>query len=211
MDKEIPMDREEKRVYDLERIEKLADENGGIVKTADILALGIDYRRLMSFLEDNSVRRVKNGYYTTDRMPFTEENIITSMFPDGVLTMESALFCYGYLKQKPYGWSIAINKNTSKSRFNLDYPVVTPYYTEPKVITDGVTETQLGSGKMKIYTKDRLICDVLKYQEKMSREDFISGVFAYIRDPEKDEEKLMEYAQKRKVMAKARSMIGVWL
>ncbi len=125
--------------------------------------------------------------------------------------MESALYVYGYLKDRPYKWSIAINKNTSKSRFNIDYPIVEPYYTEPEVLEIGVTETDFAGGKMKIYTKERLICDFLKYQEKVDREDFKKGVWAYIMDEDKDVAKLMEFAKERKVLKKVQSMIGVWL
>ena len=48
---EIPMDRQEKKLYELEQIQALVDQNGGLVKTADILALGIDYRRILPLSE----------------------------------------------------------------------------------------------------------------------------------------------------------------
>ena len=60
----IPMDREEKKTYDFERIEALIEEGGGLVKTGDILALGIDYRRILKFTEEGLLHRVKSGYYS---------------------------------------------------------------------------------------------------------------------------------------------------
>ena len=74
-----------------------------------------------------------------------------------------------------------------------------------------MTEADFAGGRMKIYTKERLICDVLKYQEKIDRELFKQGVLAYIMDEEKDVAKLMEYAKERKVLKKVQTMIGVWL
>ena len=65
--------------------------------------------------------------------------------------------------------------------------------------------------KMKIYTIDRLICDVLKYEEKMDREDFKQALLSYIQDDRKDIGALMEYAKERKVRKKVQTMIGVWL
>ena len=208
---QIPMSREEKKVYELESIQDKAWENGGLIRTKEILDMGIDYRRILQFLEEGSLTRVKNGYYTTSLKDYSEEELICAMFPDGVLTMETALYYYGYLTQRPYGWSIAISKNTSKSRFHLEYPIVTPYYTEPQVLTLGTQVTQIGEYEMDIYTKDRLICDVLKYEEKMDRMLFREGVFSYIEDPEKDVAKLMEFAAARKVRKKVQAMIGVWL
>ena len=209
---EMLLSRDEKKQYQLEQINDLVEANGGLVKASDIDALGVDYRRVLKFVDEGYLIRVKSGYYTTKYFECDEDQWIYKLFgEDGILTMESALYVYGYLKDRPYKWSIAINKNTSKSRFNIDYPIVEPYYTEPEVLEIGVTEADFAGAKMKIYTKERLICDFLKYQEKVDREDFKKGVWAYIMDEDKDVAKLMEYAKERKVLKKVQSMIGVWL
>ena len=209
---EMLLSRDEKKQYQLEQINDMVEANGGLVKTSDIEALGVDYRRILKFLEEGYLIRVKSGYYTTKYFECSEDQWIYKLYgEDGILTMESALYVYGYLKDRPYKWSIAINKNTSKSRFKIDYPIVEPYYTEPEVLELGVTTTDFAGSQMKIYTKERLICDFLKYQEKVDREDFKKGVWAYIMDENKDVAKLMEYAKERKVLKKVQSMIGVWL
>jgi len=208
---ELSLSRDEKKQYQLEQICDLVEENKGLIKTSEIEALGIDYRRVLDYVKDGSLIRMKSGYYTTKYYDCTEEQWILRLFPDGILTMESALYYYGYLKERPFNWSVAISKNTSKSRFKLDYPVVTPFYAEADVLELGVREVDFAGGKMKIYTKERLVCDVLKYQEKMERNDFKRGLFAYILDDNKDVAALMEYAKERKVLNKVQNMIGVWL
>ncbi len=208
---DFSMSREEMKEYQLELIQKVIEEKGGLCKTADILSLGIDYRRLNQYLEEGQLLKVKNGMFTTKRSDYSEEELIVSMFSDGVLTMESALFYHGYLSMRPFDWKIAISKNTSKSRFKLNYPIVSPFYTEPEVLSMGVTETEIAGQRMKLYTIDRLICDVLKYEEKMDRSDFRNAAFSYINDEKKDVSKLMYYARERKVLKKVQSMIGVWL
>lgn len=205
------LNREEKKAYDLERIDALVSEHHGVVRTSEIEALGIDYRRLLQFVEEGEVRRLKSGYYTTRYYEGSEEELIAQLFPDGVLTMESALYYYGYLAQRPYAWHIAISKNTSKSRFHMEYPTLQPYYSEPKVLELGVSEITVAGNAMRIYSKDRLICDVLKYQEKMDRADFKKAALAYIADESKDVTALMTYAKERKVLKKVQSMIGIWL
>ena len=201
----IPMDREEKKTYDFERIEALIEEGGGLVKTGDILALGIDYRRILK------LHRVKSGYYSLGRGGYSEVEMVSAMFPDGVLTLEAGLYAQGYLSVKPSHWCIAISKNTSKSRFAIDYPVLVPYYSTGEVLSLGVEENPFDGVSMKVYTIDRLICDVLKYEERMEHEDFRKAVLAYIADRKKDVEKLKSYAAQRKVSRKVKDMIGVWL
>ena len=205
------LSREEKKAYDLERIDALVQRNQGLAKTSDNVALGIDYRRILQFMEEGYLKRVKSGYYTSKYYEGSEEQMIAHMFPDGVLTMESALYYYKYLSQRPFAWHIAISKNVSKSRFNMDYPNLQPYYSEPKVLTMGVTTMEIGGETIQIYTKDRLVCECLKYQEKMSRDDFKKAVLTYINDDDKDVAALMEYAKERKVLEKVQNMIGIWL
>ncbi|MBQ2902315.1 MAG: type IV toxin-antitoxin system AbiEi family antitoxin domain-containing protein [Agathobacter sp.] len=204
-----------KRTEETERILKevyqCIDDNGGIAKKEQLAALGIDYRRILDFVENDEVIRIKNGYYTYGIERFSEEALVSKLFPDGVLCMESALYAYGYISRKPVGFHVAIDKNTSKSRFKLDYPKVIPYYTEPEVLTIGVTTISYEGCDFQIYDKDRLICDCLKYESKMNREDFKEAVQAYIKDEDKDISALMEYARERKVVKRVQSLIGVWL
>lgn len=204
-----------KRSEETERILKdvyqCIDDNGGIAKKEQLIALGIDYRRILDFVENKDVIRIKNGYYTYGIERFSEEALVSKLFPDGLLCMESALYAYGYISRKPAGFHIAIDKNTSKSRFKLDYPKVIPYYTEPEVLTIGTSTILYEDSEFQIYDKDRLICDCLKYEIKMNREDFKEAIQSYIKDEDKDISALMEYARARKVVKRVQSLIGVWL
>lgn len=208
---EKKLSRQEKWEKQTEQIQELMEQNGGIVKTSQLYTLGMDYRRIQSFVEEGIIERVKNGYYSMNYHKKREEDIITAMFPDCVLSMESALYCYHYLKSRPFKWTIAVNKNTSKSRFKIDYPLVQPYYTEPEVLQMGVNKIPFGSSEMSIYCKERLICDVLKYENRIEREDLQQALRAFIMDKDKDIAKLLEYAEERKVLSKVRNQIGVWL
>ncbi len=201
----------EKRELILERVKEFIYQNGGVVKWSSLKELDIDYRRILDFVEKGDLIRLKNGYYCVRLSDFSEDELIAKLFPDCVLTLESALDAYGYLERKPYGYRLAVDKNTSKSRFHLDYPQVLPLYTEAETLELGVTEIPFGGGTMKIYEKERLVCDCLKYEDKMEREVLREGVFAFIKDPKKDVAKLMEYARERRVVKKVQMMIGVWL
>ena len=208
---DFPMDREEKREYILEKIEESIEKNGGLIRTAAILDMGIDYRRIDAFLETGELKRVRNGVFTSGRVKYDEDTLVASMFPDGVLTMASALYQYGYISVKPFSYDVAISKNVSKSRFALDYPVVEPYYTEESVLMLGAEDITFGGHAMRIYSRERTICDVLKYEDKLDREVFKKGLLSYINDPDKNVAVLMDIAIKRRVRKKVQDRIGVWL
>ena len=195
----------------LDEILKLIEEQGGIVKKEQFTELGIDYRRILDFVQSGDLVRIKNGYYTDRIDRFTEEELVARLFSDARLCMESALYAYGYISQKPYAWHLAVDKNTSKSRFKMDYPKIIPYYTEPDALELGSTEITMSGQQFLIYDRDRVICDCLKYETKLEREVFKGALQSYIRDSQKDISALMEYARARKVVGKVQSMIGVWL
>lgn len=205
------MTRQEKREMQTEQIHALLEQNGGVVKTSQLNALGMDYRRIQTFVDEGVLERVKNGYYSMNYHMKREEDLMITMFSDCVLTMESALYCHHYLKNRPFKWTIAVDKNTSKSRFKTDYPLVQPYYTEPEILKMGTVKMALGSGEMSVYCKERLICDILKYENRMERDDLQQALRAFIADKDRDIAKLLEYAKERKVLSKVRNQVGVWL
>lgn len=201
----------EKRELILDRVKAFIYQNGGVVKKSQLNELGIDYRRILDFVEKGDLIRVKNGYYAVRISDFSEEELIARLFPDCVLNLESALFIYGYTDRKPFEWKLSVDKNTSKSRFKLNFPKVVPFYAEPETLELGVKEIAFGGAVMHIFDKERLICECLKYEDKMDRDLFKQGVLSYIHDPIKNVAKLMRYARERKVVKKVQTMIGVWL
>lgn len=203
--------RQDKRDELLSEISKMMDKNHGVSKASELYTLGLDYRKLESFVKEGSLRRIRNGYYSMGRIRTPEDELILSMFPDGVLTMQSALYYYGYIEDKPFQWTIAVDKNTSKARFKSEFPSVIPYYTEQAILSLGVTELPFGGGSMKIYEKERLICECFKYEEKLESGMLRSAMMGLLAEKDIDTAKLMEYAAKRKVMSKVRNRIGIWL
>ena len=203
--------RQERKELIMEAAEALIRDRGGIAKASELQDLGLDYRRVQALVRDKFLRKVRNGYYALYERKIDETEWIAAMFPDGVLTMESACYQYGYLDAKPFQWSIAVDKNTSKSRFKIDFPAIMPYYTEPEVLQLGVTSIPFGDGIMKIYEKERLLCDLFKYEERVDRETLKSAMRGFLAEEHIDVAKLMEYARLRKVIHKVHERIGVWM
>ena len=65
----------EKRELLLDKVKKFILDNGGIVKKSQLAGLGIDYRRILDFVEKGDILRVKSGYYAVHLSDFTEEEL----------------------------------------------------------------------------------------------------------------------------------------
>lgn len=194
--------------------EKLQKVNtDGIIKTADLISAGIYYADIQKLLSEGVLEKVRHGYYqlVSTAATQTEAELISILFPDGVLCMYSALFYYGYSDRTPMQWDIAVSKNISRARFNLDYPYVKPHYFDTKHLTYGITPAKYEDCTLQIFDRDRLICECIKSESRMDREIFNKAIQSYVRDAAKSIPKLLEYAMLRNVSKKVRDRIGVWL
>ncbi len=187
--------------------------NQELIRTSELNGLSIYPKEISELVESGYIERVKQGYYrivehTEDH---SEAKLISQLYPDGIICMVSALFYYGYSDRTPINWDIAIDRNVSKARFNIDYPYVKPYYIDKAHLEYGITEGQYEDCVLKIFDCDRLICECIKHENKMDREIYNKAIINYINDPGKNVTNLLEYAKKRNIHKKVRDRIGVWL
>ena len=125
--------------------------------------------------------------------------------------MDTALFYYGYSDRNPAEWNISIDKNISRQRTKIDYPFIKAYRVEPTILTIGETKGKIDSNEVRIYDRDRTICDVLRNMNKMDKEIFNKSIQNYIKDPKKNIPNLMQYSKELRVQKRVKELIGVWL
>ena len=197
----------------LEMVKKLNAMNGVVFRTSDLKALGYNPYGIQKLVSEQVIERVKSGYYRCcdSHESLSEAALVAQLFPDGVLCMYSALFYYRYTDRTPLEWNIAVDRDTSKSRFNLKAPFIRPYYMKKEYLDFGVTEADYGDCTMKIFDRDRLICECVFYENKMEREIYHKAIQGYVTDTRKNVPNLLKYAEKRRILKKVTDRIGVWL
>ena len=199
-------------MYDVQYYKEIFDRYGGIMRTTQLAEEKVFYPHREKLIADGHVEKVRRGYYQwVNPDDFSEVGTVIRLFPDAILCMDTALRYYGYSDRTPGEWHLAVSKDSSKSRFNIDYPFVKPYYMEPSVLELGLTKGNMDGHDIHIYDKDRVICDCLRYRNKMDKEIFNKAIQNYIADPEKSIPKLMEYAGSLRVKKIVKDLIGVWL
>ncbi len=196
----------------LEDIREIFERYGGIMRTSQLVEEKIYYLNIHQLLDDGYIEKVRYGYYRwVDAALESEAGIVAALYPDAVFCMDTALKFYGYLNENVTVWHVAVSKDSGKSRFTLDYPFVKPYYIEPAVLEVGVTTVNIDGVEVKMYDRERVICDCLRYRNRMDAEVFNKAIKGYIEDPNKDISHLNEYSIKLRVSKKARDLIGIWL
>jgi len=191
---------------------EIFDRYGGMMRAKQLEEEHIFYVVRQQLIENGYIEKVRRGYYQwIDHDDFSEVGTVTRLFPDAILCMDTALRYYGYSDRTPGNWHLAVSKDSGKSRFQIDYPFVKPYYVEPAHLELGLTTGEMDGHTVRIYDKDRVICDCLRYRNKMDKEIFNKAIQNYINDPGKSIPRLLEYAEPLRVKKIAKDLIGVWL
>ena len=86
-----------------------------------------------------------------------------------------------------------------------------PYYQELKFLKVGVTTYESQGVNIKIFDKNRTICDVLRYEKKLGKEIYSNAIRKYIQDPTKSIQLLFKYAKIFNITHKVQTQIGIWL
>ena len=86
-----------------ERLQNIADQNGGIFRTSDLTELGYDSNGIRKLVADQVIERIKPSYFRLygEDTELSEAAQVAQLFPDGVLCMYSALFYYRYSDRTP--------------------------------------------------------------------------------------------------------------
>ncbi|HCX63842.1 MAG TPA: hypothetical protein DHN33_01345 [Eubacteriaceae bacterium] len=187
------------------------EKNGGVLKTSELKELGLSSRQIKKLLQEGEISKIKQGYYELVDEVNSEEVIIARLFPEAVIFLESALLHYQYTDRIPTAWQIAVDRDSEKSQYNIEYPLVEPYYQEPKYLSVGVTTFEVHGVKVKIFDRDRTMCDIMRYEKKLEKEVFTNAVMRYNKDPQKNIRRLFEYAEMFNITKKVQSQIGKWL
>ena len=182
------------------------------MRTCELTKEGISYRILQNLIEEGLVEKIKYGYYQwQDEKAFTEVSVICTLFPDAIICDLSAAMYYGYTDRVPGIWHIAVDYKSARNKFKMDFPIIKPHFIDANRLDIGVSEGNIDGITVKIYDRERVVCDCLRHMNTMDGEVFNTVIQRYVKDKEKDAAKLMEYAVRLGVEKKARRVVGVWL
>lgn len=195
-----------------ERAKEVIINNGGIAKSADFVAAGIRAADVVNMCNAGYLTRVRHGYYQlAEQDASSEEQLLSTLIPKGIVCVESALFHYGYSDFAPQKWSIAVPRSMSRTKLKVDSLAIHPYYMQPELYELGKTIDSFNGVKLCVYDRERTICDCFKYRSRLDNEMFNKALNAYVKDDKKNLNNLSAYAKKLRVYKKVMEVIEVLL
>ena len=187
-------------------------ENGGIAKTSDFVAQGINAKDIIKLCNEGYLTRIRQGYYRLAGDSYSsEEQMIKTLIPEGIVCVESALFHYGYSDFTPRKWSIAVPRTISRKKLDIDCIPIQTYYVQKNLYEIGKTDDDFSGVILSVYDRERTICDCFKFRSRIDSETFNKALNAYANDEKKNLGRLSEYAKKLRVYNKVMELMGVLL
>lgn len=185
---------------------------GGVAKSADFVAAGIRAADVVNMCNVGFLERVRHGYYTlAEKDAVSEERLLATLVPQGIVCVESALFYYGYSDFAPRKWSIAVPRTISRARLKVDALVLQPYYVQDDLYELGKTTADFQGVDLFVYDRERTICDCFKYRSRLDNEMFSKALNTYANDTKKNLKSLSAYAKKMRVYKKVTELMEVLL
>ena len=200
----------------LNRVKQTIQQVGGVASIADFRANGLARDVIADLCKAGKLHRVRRGYYClaeseTENGVVLDEQILSTLYPEAVVCVHSALFHYSYSDRTPLAWSLAFPRGFSQSRLKLDYPPIQPYFVQENMLELGKRTGDFNGIALAVYDRERTICDCFKYREKMDAEIFNKAIHGYSNDSEKNVGNLIQYAKAMRVYKKMIDVMGVML
>ena len=187
-------------------------EKGGVAKSADFVAAGMRAVDVVNLCNAGYLDRIRHGYYQlAEADTSSEEQLLATLIPKGIVCVESALFHYGYSDFTPRKWSIAFPRSMSRTKLNVDALALQTYYVQSEIYELGRITDDFDGVMLPVYDRERTICDCFKYRSRLDNEIFNKALNAYAKDPRKNLPNLSSYAKKLRAYKKVTELMEVLL
>lgn len=190
-------------------LKEVFEKNDGVLTSKDLRLLGYSYYSINKLLDEQIIDRIRRGKYTLHESDEDEYFLIQQIIPTGILCMLSAASVYNYTTYIPHEHHLAIKSNYYPSL--PDYPPVKLYYWRKSQYSLGVITRRVNGAMIKIYDKEKTVCDFLKFRNKLDLAVVKEVIKAYIQDDERDLVRLKSYAKALKLETILRTYLEILL
>jgi predicted transcriptional regulator of viral defense system len=148
--------------------------------------------------EKGILERVKAGLYRPvdiDDIPDVSIGFVdvSKAIPDGIIGLISALHYFELTTLNPSSIYLVVPHN--KKVPPIEYPPTKIFYFRKRFFEVGIEVIDTPYGPIKIYNREKTICDMFRYRKKLGEDIALEALKNYISYKQSDFHKLMEFAE----------------
>lgn len=189
-------------------IKKYIKENNGILKTSELVKMGVDTITLTRLVKKGKIERVARGLYIDTNVFEDSYYVFQYQCTKAIFSHETALYFHDLTDRTP----IKI-MSTIPSGYNTKFIKNKNYqfsYLKEELYQLGKIEVLTPFGnKVYCYDIERTICDIVRNKEKIESYQFVDALQRYAKLKTKDINKLYEYAEKFKIKEELKKYMEV--
>lgn len=181
---------------DLDSLKKIVRDNGYLY-TKDVTKAGIRRESLKKYLDRGSFIRESRGIYSFADSMSDEFALLQSRCKKGIFSYGTALYFHGLSDRFPQMISMTVPKNYNVFYLKEELLHVEFHRIKPSLWDIGIIEINSPQGgKIKIYNKERCICDIIRNRKRTDPQIFTQALKGYFASKDRDNIQLIEYAKK---------------
>lgn len=115
-----------------------------------------------------------------------------------MICLLSALSYYELTTYNPWEYQIAIHRSSKKPKLP-DYPPIKIFYLADAQYNIGIDEVDINGSVVRIYDREKTICDMVRYREKLGMDLMKEGLRNYLKSSNKNITKLVSYADRLRI------------
>lgn len=179
----------------MKKLEEHLLKNGSITnKEAQLL--GIGRHTLARLARVGELERVKNGVYKKTGEVSDDFMRISANNDRVVFSHQSALYLHDLSDRTPNIFHISVPQGYNATHLKKKYENIKIHYVKKEYFEVGLSEVITPMGNpVKVYDRERCICDIVLAREKMDKQIFIDAMNRYFKQKDRDLRHLIKYSR----------------
>lgn len=180
----------------IEKLKKIAKQNGGMITTSQIEKSGISRVLIPSFLNEGILVKENRGiYYLADEFP-DDLQILQVNNPRVIFSYGTALYLWNMSDRTPHVWDVSVPQGFNATRLKKDIRNIRFHYVNADKWGIGITKTLSPNGNMiRLYDKERCIIDLIRKKDRMDKQIYLQALHEYFNDVTNNNSQLIRYAK----------------
>lgn len=176
-------------------IKEIAEENNGLIRTAQVEALGICRPMLKKYLDAGKLERVRKGLYILPDDLADEYALLQVRSKKAVFSYGTALFLWGLSDRTPHIYDITFPRGTNVNSLKKDTDNLRCHYVQQEIYELGIAEVKSPQGAMvKVYDRERCICDLIRDKSQVDMQLYAQAIKEYFKS-KPNNRKLLKYGK----------------
>jgi predicted transcriptional regulator of viral defense system len=156
---------------------------GGVLRTSEALAAGIEERTLYSMRGEGLIEQLSRGVYHLSALPLPAYPDVAAVFkrtPRAVLCLVSALAYHEIGTQIPSAVQIALRPGVKAPR--IGYPRIERFTMSADSISAGVEEHDVGGTTVRVFSVAKTVADCFKFRSRIGQSVAVEALQEALRE-----------------------------